>query len=103
MYNAWPFKAVSCLAHLFFQNKVLSGFIPNNAGLIIMVHTCTRVHRHMHLQGGEGGVNCMSFLHLTFKEKTGGRDVDLEPELLVIIPKKKNLTKATDSKWQQVS
>lgn len=79
MYNARLFKAVSCLAHLFFQNKVLSGFIPNNAGLIITTYTCTRVHQRMNVR--EAGNDCMSFLHLTFKEKTGGKDVDPEPEL----------------------
>ena len=34
MYNALPFKAVSCLVHLFFQNKVICGLIPNNIALI---------------------------------------------------------------------
>lgn len=60
---------------------MLSGFIPNNAGLIIMMYTCTRVRQYMTVQGGEGGNNCIAFLHLTFEEKTGEKDVDLKPEL----------------------
>lgn len=34
MYNALPFMDASCLVHLFFQNKVIFGLIPNNIALI---------------------------------------------------------------------